>query len=69
MASHVRRGKDPIVVLLDELRADLCPEKVQAILDYLDNCCCEYFNVRRAVERSFTREVTEQERKLIAKLP
>ncbi len=68
-SEHVRRGKEPVVELLDELRADPSPVKIQAILDHLKVSRFDYFNVRKAAERAFTRPLTNEEKALIARLP
>ena len=66
--AHFRKGPDPVAKLLGELRADPTEAGVQKILDCIWESRCEYFNVRKHVEKAFNRPLTPAEKALVVKL-
>ena len=67
-SSHFRKGPDLVAKLLGELRADPTEAGIQKILDGIWESRCDYFNVRKHVEKAFNRPLTPAEKALVTKL-
>ena len=68
MAAWKAAEKPPVLTLLAELRADPGLEGIKRIVAQVEHERCEYFNLRKGVERCFARPLTEEETQWASKL-
>jgi hypothetical protein len=59
---------DPIIILLQQLRADPTEEKVKRIVTFVKEERIEYYHLRKAAEKAIGRPLTEGEQKEMDKL-
>jgi hypothetical protein len=68
MAAWKTGERPPILILLAELRAAPRLEGIKKIVAQVEHERCEYFNLRKGVERCFARPLTEEEARWASKL-